>query len=290
MLPANDAFEAIGTTWSIDTERPLTKQEKLQIQAVIKEFDATYSRFRDDSLVSQIRAAGPGEYQFPESIVQLYDTYTLLGRLSGGAINPLVGASLEWLGYDAAYSLVRRDAPPFIPPSFTATVSRNGRTVSFKQPILLDIGAIGKGYLVDVVATIVSKRHDSYVIDGSGDVAVHSKQPEVIGLEDPRDPTRILGTVQLHNKSMCASATNRRAWGNGLHHIIDARTGLPTTSTIIASWAVAGTTMLADALATALFFVPAQRLQQVFGDFLYVILKKDGSIEYTMDAAMELYA
>ena len=53
--------------------------------------------------------------------------------------------------------------------------------------------------------------------------------------------------------SLCASASNRRAWGVGLHHVLDALTGMPT-SDVIATWAIAPTALLADGAATALFF------------------------------------
>lgn len=289
MLPAKYAFEAIGTLWSIETKQPLTEQEKAHIHATIEAFDTAYSRFRKDSLVRRVCDLGPGRYEFPASIAELYDTYVLLERVSGGAVNPLVGISLERLGYDASYSLVPQAESPFVPPSFAASVLRRGHTLQFKQPLLFDIGAIGKGYLVDALASIVAEQHDTYVVDGSGDIAVHSEQPDVVGLEDPRDPKRVLGEVRLQNKSICASAINRRVWGNGFHHIIDAATGMPAKSDVVASWAVADTTMMADALATALFFVPGSTLYQTFGDFSYVILKKDGSVEHTIGAIGELY-
>ncbi len=53
--------------------------------------------------------------------------------------------------------------------------------------------------------------------------------------------------------ALCASATNRRAWGDGLHHVLDARTGVPVRS-VVATWAVGADAMRADAIATALFF------------------------------------
>jgi hypothetical protein len=40
--------------------------------------------------------------------------------------------------------------------------------------------------------------------------------------------------------------------------------------------------MCADVLATGLFFVAPARLQAVFGDFSYVIMRADGSVEHTM--------
>ena len=42
-----------------------------------------------------------------------------------------------------------------------------------------------------------------------------------------------IGMIALvHDGALCSSATNRRAWGDGLHHVIDAMTGLPTRDVI----------------------------------------------------------
>ena len=77
-----------------------------------------------------------------------------------------------------------------------------------------------------------------------------------VGLEHPRDPSKAVGVVELHDGALAASASNRRAWGAGLHHVLDAVTGEPTND-VIATWALADTAMLADGAATALFFDPS---------------------------------
>ena len=46
------SFEAIGTTWSIETADPINDVERQQIQDYIASFDAVYSRFRTDSAVA----------------------------------------------------------------------------------------------------------------------------------------------------------------------------------------------------------------------------------------------
>ena len=63
---------------------------------------------------------------------------------------------------------------------------------------------------------------------------------------------------------MAGSAVNRRTWGAGLHHIIDARTGAPATS-VVASWAAAPDAGMADGLATAAFFVDVETLGRFEG-------------------------
>lgn len=281
MLSAKYTFEAIGTAWSIDTDRSLSNATRTTIEQTIGKFDQVYSRFRSDSLVMNMRDSSPGEFVFPPSLETLYLTYATLNQLSDGRINPLVGVSLEQLGYGAGYRLTPDVAQ--LAPVFTDVVTLHGdTTLETHEPVLLDIGAIGKGFLIDEIAKIVAADHDEMVVDGSGDIAVHTVQPEVIGLEHPLDTTRVIGTVQLTRGSLCASATHRRAWGDGLHHIIDATTGKPLETDIIATWAIADTTMIADALTTGLFFVAPEQLLALTDDFQYVIMRVDGTVTHNL--------
>jgi thiamine biosynthesis lipoprotein ApbE len=72
----------------------------------IDDFERTYSRFRDDSFVAHIAAAREGgRFQFPEDSTVLFDLYDRLYKATAGAVDPLVGRSLELLGYDRTYSL-----------------------------------------------------------------------------------------------------------------------------------------------------------------------------------------
>jgi thiamine biosynthesis lipoprotein len=100
-----------------------------------------------------------------------------------------------------------------------------------------------------------------------------------VGLEHPYDPGRAIGTVDLGAGALCASASNRRAWGDGLHHVLDGTTGAPVR-TVVATWALAGTAMVADGLATALFFVAGDALQREF-EFSWLKVFSDGGAEYS---------
>jgi len=282
-------FEAIGTPWTIETETPLSAAVTRHIHGLIDDFDQTYSRFRPDSLVSQARAKAPGSFTFPASIAALYDMYAQLEETTKGAVNPLVGEALEHWGYDADYSLHPASLPPLKPRAFCENVTRSGTTLTYHSPALLDIGAIGKGYLVDVIAKYIAMHHAHYVVDAGGDMAIRTTLPYVIGLEHPFELTKVIGTVSLQDQSICGSSPNRRNWGKGLHHIMDARTGRPAQTDIVATWAIASSTMLADALTTALFFVPATVLRQHFGEFHYAIMTADTRVEHNIAEVGKLY-
>ena len=286
MPPASHSFTGIGTTWRIDTAVPMPEGIASKIASRVRDFDLAYSRFRSDSLVAQL-AASPGTVEFPPDASALFDLYDELEEISEGAVTPLVGRSLEHLGYDSDYSLTP-SGDLHVPPRWRETVSRKGATLTTSLPVMIDVGAAGKGYLVDLVGAVLREGGiDSYVIDASGDI-LNRGEPIRVALEHPFDPSKAIGVVTLENESLCASGSNRRVWGEGLHHILDGRTGRPTDD-VIATWAVAADGLLADGLATALFFVPPARLAEHY-EFDWVRLFSTGVAERSRTLRGEVFS
>ncbi|WP_326761641.1 FAD:protein FMN transferase [Streptomyces phaeochromogenes] len=288
-------FEAIGTGWQIDTDKPMSAGLRTHVLDRIRQFDATYSRFRPDSTVTRIAAARDGgRFEFPEDSLRLFDLYDRLYTATEGAVDPLVGRQLELLGYDPAYSLtpapdeVRAAERARGHASWAADVVRDGTTLVTQRPLVIDVGAAGKGYLVDLLAAILREAgHTRFVVDGSGDLLHAGERTVRIGLEHPFDPKRVIGVSRLRNQALCASGVARRAWGDGLHHVLDARTGVPVEG-VVATWVVADETALADGLATALFFTDAQRLAETFR-FAYLRMHADGRVDRSSDFTGELF-
>jgi thiamine biosynthesis lipoprotein len=273
-------FDGIGTGWEISTPVPLSPGQRSSVLAEVERYDSTWSRFREDSLVTRISVA-PGQYELPPEASGLAALYRQLYTLSGGAMTPLIGESLERLGYDRHYSLQPRgEAAP--PPAWDTVLEWRGASLRTTAPVVLDIGAAGKGQLVDLVAEQL-RGHGvtDFFIDASGDLLNGGREPVQVALEHPYDPSKAIGTVALGSGALCASASNRRAWGDGLHHLLDGTTGAPVR-TVVATWARAGTAMEADALATALFLVPAEDLERHFR-FSWLKVFSNGSAEYSAE-------
>ncbi|MET3350222.1 UNVERIFIED_ORG: thiamine biosynthesis lipoprotein [Arthrobacter sp. UYEF1] len=276
--PEDFRFDGIGTRWEISTPRPLDAGVRARLLTLVERYDGDWSRFRSDSTVSAM-AREPGRYELPAEAADLGWLYRSLYDITGGAMTPLIGGSLERLGYDAAYSL-RPKGFALPAPRWEDVLTWNGQVLTTFAPLVLDIGAIGKGQLVDLLAVeLRSCGVDSFLIDASGDLLHRGPDPVSVALEHPYDPARAIGTVSLAGNALCASASNRRAWGDGLHHVLDGTTGLPV-STAVGTWTIAESTMVADALATALFFVPGSELEQTF-DFSWLTVFSDGSAAYS---------
>ena len=285
-LPASLRFDAIGCPWQIDTLEPLDDATVDELNARIEAFDVTYSRFRDDSLISRIERE-PGVHAFPDDAAALFETYRKLYSATNGAMPPLVGAVLSDLGYDRAYSL-RDSGKGTRAPAWDDAFAWDGRALTTVRPVSVDVGAAGKGYLVDLLGEILVRRGiTEFTIDGSGDILQHGPNELRVGLEHPLDTTRAIGISVIANQAICASASNRRAWGSGLHHIVDATTGVPTTR-IIATWAIAETGLAADALSTALFFTEPADLETEF-DFEWVRMYATGRVEFSPQLNGELF-
>lgn len=286
-LPPSLEFEAIGTRWQVDSAEPIAPELATAMHERIARFDAAWSRFRDDSLVSRI-AGEPGSWRLPADAPPLLDLYRRLYDATDGAMSPLVGRSLETLGYDRAYSL-RPSGPARPAPAWEDSIAWDGETLTTVRPVVLDVGAAGKGYLVDLVGELlVAGGVRDLVVDASGDIRRWDAAPGYrVALEHPADPTKAIGVIELGDRAICASAVNRRAWGNGLHHVLDATTGLPT-SHVIATWAIAPTALVADGCATALFFTDAERLVEEFG-IQFVRVHSTGRVEFSPDLDGEMF-
>lgn len=268
-------FEAIGTVWNIEFSASPAQAAKIAdlVTKRIQQFDQDYSRFRDDSWVSYV-SRHLGRHKVPADFTPLFELYKSIYRLTDGAVTPLIGDALERAGYDARYSLQPRKLQK-IPP-LADVLDFKDNTLHVKYPCVLDFGAAGKGYLVDLVSDIIEQQGIiHYIVDAGGDMRNRSPTPLLIGLEDPNVSSGVLGAVRLHNASLCASAGNRRKWGE-YHHIIDPRT-LKSTHDIQAVWVLARSTILADGIATCLFFTPPEQLANDF-EFEYVIVDSHGRL------------
>ncbi len=287
--PASWRFDAIGTTWEVVTERPLPASAHRQVSAVIDAFDREWSRFRADSMVSAL-ARGGGAVPAPPDAPAMLDALAALSDATGGAVNPLVGASLEALGYDPEYSL--RDRSPLAAPAdWRDRLGWQNGVLTLTEPATIDVGALGKGRLVDLVMEVLARSDDGDVtVDAGGDLAVRGR-PQRIGLEHPFDPRRAIGVWEVTDAALCASAVNRRSWtsatGAALHHVLDARTGRPVRR-IAATWAVARDAMTADAVATALFFDGGPRLAHEWG-VPWVRMTTDGQAEWSPGCSAHLF-
>lgn len=282
-------FQAIGTSWQIDIYDIGGHDEDTVLKAIkyrIEEFDRVYSRFREDSLVIQISRC-VGSYVFPEDSKRIFNIYLDLYEKTGGYFNPLVGDMLEAAGYDSAYSLVQSRLLK-IPKKLNEVMEFDYPSLNTKEPILLDFGAGGKGYLVDILGELLCDFGiRKFCIDAGGDLLYKGDEEIRVGLENPFNLEEVVGVAVIKNRSICGSAGTRRKW-SGFNHIINPYT-LKSVTDIVAVWVVAETALIADSIATCLFFVHPDVLISSY-KFEYVIVRDDGRLSRSSNFKGEIFS
>lgn len=290
MKPHRFAFESMGTHWEVTVWDAISDrafdQQMRDIVIAAGEFDATFSRFKKDSLIWKL-AQSSGVMKVPEDLVAMLRMYERVFTASDGAVNPLIGFTLSDLGYDEAYSLKEKDeirrTPDF--PQIVRII--DDQTIELSAPGLIDIGAVGKGFFVDRIFEQLSQRGiEQILVNGSGDVRYRGSESIRLGLEDPQDPQKVVGVFEMREGAFAASGINRRAWGD-VHHIVDARTST-TSDGLLASWVYASSAAWADLLATSLLLVSPESVSSV-ESFSYCLMNNQRKIKRSADFAAELF-
>ncbi|SDZ28157.1 thiamine biosynthesis lipoprotein [Proteiniborus ethanoligenes] len=130
------------------------------------------------------------------------------------------------------------------------------------EGMIIDLGAIAKGYTADVLAEFLrSKNINSGIIDLGGNVlalgAKDGKYPWSIGVQNPFDQrNKSIGVLKVIDKTIVASGVYERYFfesGKRYHHILDPFTGYPVENELMSVTIVADTSIDADGLSTTVF-------------------------------------
>jgi thiamine biosynthesis lipoprotein len=146
------------------------------------------------------------------------------------------------------------------------------RTIRFTRPgIELNLGAIGKGYALDVVADDLRRRGPAALLNAGSSSMVAIGRPAglrrenaasaaqdddngwKLGIRDPRRRDMRAAVLALHDCAMATSGVGEQAFevdGRRYSHLLDPRTGQPVEG-VLSVTVIASTGAEAEALSTA---------------------------------------
>lgn len=131
-----------------------------------------------------------------------------------------------------------------------------------RKGMLIDLGAIAKGYTADAVAEVLKEEGvKSAIIDLGGNILALGTKPDGnlwrIGIQNPFEPRgEITGTIEVENKSIVTSGIYERFIekdGKKYHHILNPFTGYPYDNEIAGVTIVSDKSIDGDALSTSVF-------------------------------------
>lgn len=146
-------------------------------------------------------------------------------------------------------------------------VSVNGNTVSLNEGMMLDLGAVAKGYAADEAERILRENGvTSALIDLGGNIQLIGTKPDGsdwrLGLKDPTGAGNV-GVLTVSDRAVVTSGNYERSFtaenGTVYGHIIDPATGYPVDNGLLSVTIIAGEGRLCDALSTSLFVMGAEK-------------------------------
>lgn len=183
-----------------------------------------------------------------------------VAQLTGGALDPTVGRTMEQSGFNTNYLTGEQVAPSSSADSLGTfrdiLLDSDVHTVTLLRPVLLDLGAVAKGFAIDLAAQELSGL-PGFVINAGGDILAHGLnadgEPWRIGIRHPRRQAELLTSLRITDGAVCTSGDYERprADGDG-HHILNPISGHSACS-VVSATVVAPSAVVADALSTAVF-------------------------------------
>ena len=238
---------------------------------LLEEVGEACSRFRDDSDLSRANRR-PGRWTpCGPVLVDAVRAGLQAAEASDGLVDPCLGRALVSLGYDRDLALLRaRPALPFQPdpapprPGAWREVEVRDDAVRVPEGVALDLGATAKAWAADLVAEAVADRLGcAVVVSLGGDVRVAgppgSRWPVRVTEHPDAVATGLAADVVLRG-GLATSTTVVRRWGGDRaapaeaqprHHLLDPRTGLPTTGVYRTVSAAGATCLAANTASTA---------------------------------------
>jgi thiamine biosynthesis lipoprotein len=285
----NISFDALGTRWNITVwSCPMEGYAHLQeeIKKQVHAFEQLFSRFIKTSYIQSLTHT-TGTQESPLDFIEMLVLYKKLYTCSQKKFTPLIGSVLQSIGYDDTYSFENAGAV-CQPPDFDSAVHIvNNHTITLHEPVQFDVGAIGKGYLVDKISGYVRAcGYTQFLVDAGGDLFYQGNETIRVGLEHPDDAKKAIGVLELSAGSLCGSACNKRTWGD-YSHIIDPQS-LDSPKHIRATWVMAHSAALADGLATCLFLAHPNYFQKEFS-FEYCMVDEEYAIKNSAGFLAEFF-
>jgi len=135
-----------------------------------------------------------------------------------------------------------------------------------KEGMRLDLGAIAKGYMADLVAELLTSNGvDRALLIVGGEVVAIGGRPDGtpfrVGILTPFPEEHsgdLVGTLPAYNQAVITSGTYNRSFADQetrmiYHHIFDSRTGFPFDTDIVSMTVVADTGLLGEVYTTIVF-------------------------------------
>ena len=242
-MSASASLRALGTTARVYvTDASKLPSARNVLVGELEAIDESCSRFRDDSELARLNAAGGRPLSVSDIFIEAVEEGLRAARVTAGAVDPTVGGALRAIGYDRDFAEIAASrTPPRLRVASVAgwrsvRVDREHRTVQVPAGVELDLGATAKALAADRAA---ARAHEvtgcGVLVNLGGDVAIGGRPPvggwRVLVTDDHESGPEAEGqTIVVFGGGLATSSTTVRSWATDrgpAHHVVDPATALP---------------------------------------------------------------
>ena len=298
---------AMGSSISVKLYGENAEETGKDLIREVKDLDQkVISRREDTSELAQWNknTEARAETAVSERLGHVIETGLDLGKESGGAFDITLRPVLEVWGiedktadtFQVPEEKALQDAKQKTGTGELKTERKDegGYTLSRgRKEIIIDLGALGKGYALDVLADRLKEEKEirGAVIAVGGSVLVYGSSPDgrdfKVGIRDPEGaPDEVIGTISFPagTGKMCVSTSGGyekyiEKDGVRYHHIIDPATLRPADSGLASVTVVSADGGLSDGLSTACFILGEEKSKALLAHYgaEAVMIRADGS-------------
>jgi len=213
--------------------------------AELRRLDAMMSLYKDSSEITKVNlAAGKGPVAVSPEMIEVVEHAAKISALSNGVFDITVGPLVVLWQMRLKQGTVPTDREidrvRALVNYRNIVLDKKASTLFLrKSGMIMDFGGM-KGYMADRVADLIKKRGiTNAIIAVAGDIWVLGRRengaPWKIGVQHPREHDKTLATLEFSDKYISTSGDYERfviREKKRYHHIIDPRTGKPSTGVI----------------------------------------------------------
>ena len=236
-------FHAMGTDVTLigPAASPAFPASATTVRSVFEREERRFSRFRADSELSAVNATTGEWTRVSIEVASVVGLALAAWRETGGRFDPTVLDAVIAAGYDRDFDEIlagaRAALRPPRPCGRAGEVQLVGRRLWMPAGVGLDLGGIAKGWTVDVAAEAAVARGLAWaLVNAGGDLRIAGTAPAggiEVAVEDPETTEADAGRIVLDEGALATSSVTRRAWGDGLHHLIDPATARPAGGAVL---------------------------------------------------------
>ncbi len=195
-----------------------------------------------------------------------------VAKITDGLFDPTVGKVMEENGFNRHY-LTGEFIESASADSVTyhdIVLNHQTRTLTIKKPLVIDLGAVAKGFAIDLAAQEL-KEFEGFIVNAGGDLFAggHDEygRPWKIGIQHPFEKERLIDTIEISNQAICTSGSYERRNREipDLHHLVNPKTKRSPNDWVSCS-IIAPFAMMADAFSTVAFLLSEEEGKQLMED------------------------